>query len=621
MNKRFTADPRKASHFTPEARPRAEIARAPLADTITRAAAFQPTTFDENAQTIEAVASTFADVMRSDKRGPFVERLDPAGLDLTDLDGAPVLDSHRQGTARDVLGIITGHRLEAGRLIVSIRLSQADDARPAIQRIREGVLRGLSIGYRVARWAESTDPETKTRIRTAARWSIHEASAVAVPADPLSRFRSEPMPKDQIEDTEDRAALIQRCRTAHPALTDEWVTRMTDAGDVLTDSEVVDDARETALTARQKRTAPVIRTAAPANDDPAVILSRQSEALACRMMGTAPSEAARPFMSYGLADYARERLAAAGVSTRGLGTEDLFARSMHGTSDFTELLTASGNRVLASAYQVAQSVLKQIARQRTANDFRAMTVLKLGEFSGLQKVTEQGEIKALTAGEAKEGYSLETFGGIFNLTRKALINDDLGAFGRWGEMMGRAAAETEAAQLLALLTQASGAGPLMGDGVRLFHASHGNLALAGAGLGEPGGGISGISEARKAMRTQKGLDQKTPINVIPRYLLVGPEQETIAEQLLSTISAATTDDVQPIRLTLLVEPRLTGDQWFVFADPATAPVLEYAYLSSAPGPQLSSRDGWEVLGREYRVVLDFGCGAVDHRGAFRNAGA
>ena len=45
------------------------------------------------------------------------------------------------------------------------------------------------------------------------------------------------------------------------------------------------------------------------------------------------------------------------------------------------------------------------------------------------------------------------------------------------------------------------------------------------------------------------------------------------------------------------------------------------HLASAPGPQISSREGWEVLGREFRVVLDFGVAAVDWRGGYRNAGA
>jgi hypothetical protein len=70
-----------------------------------------------------------------------------------------------------------------------------------------------------------------------------------------------------------------------------------------------------------------------------------------------------------------------------------------------------------------------------------------------------------------------------------------------------------------------------------------------------------------------------------------------------------------------VEPRLTGNAWWLFADPAALPVLEYAHLSSAQGPQISSREGWNVLGMEFRVVLDFGCGAVDHRGTYRNPGA
>uniref|UniRef100_UPI001C930852 phage head-tail joining protein n=1 Tax=Cereibacter sediminicola TaxID=2584941 RepID=UPI001C930852 len=276
-------------------------------------------------------------------------------------------------------------------------------------------------------------------------------------------------------------------------------------------------------------------------------------------------------------------------------------------SDFPQLLTGAGNRVLTNAYQAAQSPLKALARQRTASDFRALTVLKLGEFSGLQKLSEHGEIRAMTTGEAKEGYALETFGGTFALSRKAITNDDLGAFARWGEMMGRAAAETESKQLLALLAQNGGAGIKMDDGKTLFHADHGNLAATGAALSE-----AALSAARLALRTQKGLDGKTPVNVVPKYLVVAPALETAAEKLLAAINATTAADVNPFggKLSLLVEPRLTGNGWFVFGDPATAPVLEYAYLSSAPGPQLSSRDGWEVLGREFRVVLDFGCGAV-----------
>ena len=60
--------------------------------------------------------------------------------------------------------------------------------------------------------------------------------------------------------------------------------------------------------------------------------------------------------------------------------------------------------------------------------------------------------------------------------------------------------------------------------------------------------------------------------------------------------------------------------WYVFADPGSIPVLEYAYLSSAQGPQIASREGFDVLGIEFRVVLDFGAGALDWRGAYLNEG-
>ena len=89
------------------------------------------------------------------------------------------------------------------------------------------------------------------------------------------------------------------------------------------------------------------------------------------------------------------------------------------------------------------------------------------------------------------------------------------------------------------------------------------------------------------------------------------------------IYAATVADVNAFsgKLSLLVEPRITDDRFYVFADPAVLPVLEYSYLSSAQGPQMASREGFDVLGMEFRVVLDFGCGAVDWRGAYLNPGA
>lgn len=391
------------------------------------------------------------------------------------------------------------------------------------------------------------------------------------------------------------------------------------ANDLIDRDATVEEARSAVFAEMQNRNVNVSTVrVGPSGDDPAVVHERMAEALACRATGAEPSEGARVYMTLGLSDMARlslQRSGATGIAT--LGREEMLTRAMHTTSDFPNLLTSTGNRILMPAYQAAESPLKRLARQRTADDFRPISLVKLGEFGKLQKVTEAGEIKALSTGEATEGLQLETFGGIFSLSRKAIINDDLGAFARWAGMMGTAAAETEADQLVAILNEANGLGPVMGDGKRLFHVDHGNIAASGAALA-----VDPLSDARLALRRQKGLDGVSPISATPKFLLVPPELETAGEKLLAELAAATVNDQNPFsgKLTLLVEPRLTETAWYVFADPAVLPVLEYAYLSSAPGPQLASKDGWEVLGREFRVVLDFGAGAVDWRGAYRNEG-
>ena len=586
-----------------------------------RSFAIEPRSFDADARTFECIISTGADVRRRDARGVFIERLDLSGVNVAALVGLPVLDGHRQDGSEHAVGTIIKARREADGIVATVRLSAAEDVRSIATKVAEGVLRGVSIGYSAQERSEGSAREGRV---VTIRPRIHELSIVAIPADPLALIRKESLnvtttPEDRPNTAENdnpvqhRTAVRAIARSA--GLSAEWADEQIDSG-----AEIV-AVRSAAFEAMTARQSPVIRTQAtsPANDDPSVILERRAEALFARVNGTAPGDAARQYFNDGLADHARAFVTMRGGSVAGMDREQILRAAMHTTSDFPNLLTGVGNRTLMPAYQAAQSPLKRLARQALANDFRTMSRLKLGEVGALQKVTEAGEIKSTTRGEAAESYALDTYGSMFALSRKAIVNDDLGAFRDWGIAAGRAAAETEAALLWTLISQSSGAGPVMGeDGKRLFHADHGNLAASGAALGE-----APLSAARLALRTMKGLDGKTPITATPKFLLVGPALETSAEKLLATISPATSSDVNPFagKLELLVEPRITGNAWYVFTDPAQLAVLEYAYLSSAQGPQIASREGWDVLGMEFRVTLDFGSGAIDWRGAYRNAGA
>lgn len=578
-------------------------------------ATFEPSTLDRENRTVEAVIATDSPVPMPGR----IERLTLTDEAVRVASRLPLMDTHNQGSVSNILGYADNFRFEGGRLFATLHIR--DDH--AFDLVADGILTGISIGYRVRKFTDSPrDARTGQLVRTVTRLEIVEVSLVAVPADANATIRSQKM-EDEIEtgqqeiisdppENETRADINAQIRSA------VTYARLpaTFANDLIDREATVEEARSAVLVEMQRRSAPVsnIRVG-PSGDDPAVVQERMAEALACRAMGTEPSEAARPYINLGLSDMARlslQRSGEAGVNS--MSREEILTRASHGTSDLPNLLNATGNRILMPAYQAARSPLFQLARQRTADDFRPISLLKLGEFGKLQKVTEAGEIKALTTGEAKEGYSLETFGGTFALSRKAIINDDLGALTRWAEMMGRAAAETEADQLVSLLT----GNPVMQDGKALFHADHGNRAASGAAPA-----VDTLSAARLALRRQKGLDGVSPISATPKFILAAPELETTFEKLLAELAAAKVDDQNPFtgKMTLLIEPRLSGDDWYVFADPAILPVLEYAYLSSAQGPQIASRDGWETLGREFRVVLDFGCGAVDWRGAYHNPGA
>lgn len=600
-----------------------------MADTLellARRAALAPATADPEARTVEVIWSTGAPVRRRDMAGQYTERLSlsPEAVDLSRLEGASVLDAHRQTAVRDVLGSVRSAAVDGRRGTAVIQFSARPEVEPVWQDVLAGILRHVSVGYSVEDWAETTD--NGARVLTAVRWTPHEISLVPTPADPGAHIRMETeMPETTTTsappETQTRAEANAEIRSIAriAGLDQSWIDGQIDA------AADADTARRAAFEALANRSAPSVRTEqvrveiGESQDEPALRARQMGEALYARINPRHQlSDPARRYAYATPVDMAKELLTLRGESTMALSPATLVTRALHTTSDFPIILGDTVGRVLRDAYQTAPSGIRRLGRQTTARDFRAVNKIMLSEAPLLEKLNEHGEIKAGTMAEAREAYKVETWARKIGITRQVLVNDDLGAFSDLARRMGQGAAETEARILVTLLEAGIGNGPTLSDGKTLFHADHGNKAGSGAVISD-----ATLSAARLALRTQKGIEDRT-IHVTPRNLLVPPALETTAEKWLATIAPATAADVNPFSgsLSLVVEPRLSSaTRWYVTADAGEIDGLEFAYLSGNEGPQVESRSGWDVDGVEIRVILDFGAGFIDHRGWFMNAGA
>lgn len=347
-----------------------------------------------------------------------------------------------------------------------------------------------------------------------------------------------------------------------------------------------------------------------------------TEALTCRLMGA--SATGNPWSQRSLIEIARARIEAAGYNASGLTREEIFfprirAAASHTTSDFPLLLSGAVNKSLLSLYQQVESPLKQIARQNNHADFKAGSIINLGQFPALDEVLEDAEIKHGSIDEAAESWRLKSYGKIFSITFQSLVNDDLSGFGDWARMAAISAAQAEGDLLFALLSANSYAGATLSDGAALFHSSHSNVAASGTAFD-----LTNFGAAVAALRKQTGLGSTVPLGVQPAFVLCGPGKELSVRQVLSSAivpNAAADANPWAGQVQVLVEARfLSRNDWYVFGAPRLWPVAEWGYLNSAIGPQISTQESFERLAISTRLVLHFGCGAVDFRGAYRNAG-
>ena len=331
-----------------------------------------------------------------------------------------------------------------------------------------------------------------------------------------------------------------------------------------------------------------------------------------------------PYRGDRLLDTARASLQRAGVSVSGMTPMEVVAAAFtQGTSDFPVLLENAMHKTLQAAYATAALTWNRFCATGSVSDFRAHNRYRTGSFGSLDAVNELGEFvnKSIPDGE-KASITAGTKGNIINLSRTAIINDDLGAFVGLSNMLGRAAARTVEADVYALLALNSGAGPTMGDGKALFHADHGNITTGAAIT------MAALDLDRVAMASQKDVSGNDYLDLRPAVLLVpiglGGTARSINDAQYDPDTANKLQKpniVNGLFRDIVDTPRMTGTRRYLFADPSEAPVLEVAFLDGNQNPYLELQNGFDVDGARYKVRLDYGVAAVDYRGAVTNAGA
>lgn len=554
-----------------------------------------------------------------------------------------------------VVGHIEKVWLEDNRGKALVRFDTDEQSETIFQKVQSGTLQGVSVGYAINRYEVLEDEDTKSTngrfngpAYVVTDWEPLEISIVSVPADPtVGVGRSAEEIHTSIDTQEDNTRMdqeknlevqevksapvetgltqadLQKAMEQERKRTSEITAMFRDfdvegADEAIVLGKSVEEAREMVMDQLRARNKGVSVTMGEAESDKFRAAAQDAVLMAAGIPVADAAPGAQELRGYSMVEMARESLRRESGSTVNFGDNMELARAaINSTSTFPAIMSNLANKSVMVGFNEAETTYQIWAGKGFNRDFKEAARVALSEAGTLELVPEGGQFKQDSFGEASARTKVATYGKLFSLTRQAIINDDLGLFSKIATKYGSAAKRLVNKMVYAQLT----GNVKMQDNVALFDAKHGNVAGTGEALS-----VKAIAKAITAMRRQKGIQGEATLNITPKYLVVPPELEMTAYQIVN--STAAVDGVNsgvanPYkgRFIVVADAELTDpDAWYLVADATQHDTIEVTYLNGVETPRLETRQGFDVDGIEYKVAFDCGVSALDFRGVFKNAG-
>lgn len=545
------------------------------------------------------------------------------------------------------IGKVEWAGLEDHRGIAEVTFDSDTESDTIYQKVKNGSLRGISIGYKVEKedWEIERGKKGEPDTYIAKRWTPLEISIVSVPADPTvgvnrslgeekmeekteskvyteadvvnARAEVEAKMKAQLEAEQTRCAEILNLRSKYNIdneVCDKWIT------DKRTVQEVKDDILE--RMARDNRPPQTLKgTVEVTRDETESFITRASE----YMSGKIVNEANRydDMQNMSPLNACRQLLIFKGSSPKeimNMDNTDLLRTALKGSTGFESLVDNVANKSLHT-WQEAGVTYPLITTSRTVKDFRPVKDYTLSAFGGVEEVVEGENLTyGVFSDEGKE-FGVKLYRKGFLLTEQMLINDDIGILNDMSRKASDGAYRTLNKAVYDVLFSAGN----IYDGKTLFHADHHNSAGTASKVS-----IKSLAEAEKAMRKQKDFSGQAILDIRPSILICDPYVGVFAGQLIgSSVDPAYNNAVpNPMKgkYQIVTDPILgdysgTSEQnWFLLASPSVSPVIKIHHLQKYARPTLTSTTDVENLSIKYQLTFSFAVHVVDFRGIWKNAG-
>ena len=553
-----------------------------------------------------------------------------------------------------VVGHIEKVWLEDNRGKALVRFDTDEQSETIFQKVQSGTLQGVSVGYAIYRYEVLEDEDTKSTngrfngpAYVVTDWEPLEISIVSVPADPtVGVGRSAEEIHTSIDTQEDNTRMdqektlevqevkstpvetgltqadLQKAMEQERKRTSEITALFRDfdvegADEAIVMGVSVDDARAMVMDQLRARNKGVSVTMGEAESDKFRAAAQDAVLMAAGIPVADAAPGAQELRGHSMVELAREALQREGLQANFGDNMELARQAINSTSTFPAIMANLANKSVMVGFNEAETTYQIWAGKGSNRDFKEAARVALSEAGNLELVPEGGQFQQDFLGEASARTKVATYGKLFSLTRQAIINDDLGLFSKIATKYGSAAKRLVNKMVYAQLT----GNVKMQDNVALFDTKHGNVAATGEALS-----VKAIAKAITAMRRQKGIQGEATLNITPKYLVVPPELEVTAYQIVNSTAAVdgvNSGVVNPYkgRFVVVADAELTDpDAWYLVADASQHDTIEVTYLNGVETPRLETRQGFDVDGIEYKVAFDCGVSALDFRGVFKNAG-